>query len=77
MKSIYCSLFGHEFTISKKVTYYVSEYKCRHCKSQMTTNGKGALTPLTPKYKEINSILEHIHNRRLERKRNRNFIFDR
>jgi hypothetical protein len=43
----------------------------------MTTNGKGGLTPLTPKYKEINSILERIHNRRMERKQNRNFIFDR
>ena len=35
----------------------------------MTTNGKGGLTPLTPKYKEINSVLERIHNNRMSRKR--------
>jgi hypothetical protein len=35
----------------------------------MTTNGKGGLTPLTPKYKEINSVLERIHNKRISRKR--------
>ncbi|WP_353779146.1 hypothetical protein [Winogradskyella sp. 3972H.M.0a.05] len=35
---------------------------------QVTTNGNGKLTLLTPKYKEINSILERIHTRRLERK---------
>ena len=68
MKSIYCSFFGHQFEVSKKVTYHVKEYKCTHCSVQMTTNGKGGLTPLTPKYKEINSVLERIHNKRISRK---------
>lgn len=34
----------------------------------MTTNGKGELTPLTPKLKEINSVLERIHKRRKAKK---------
>lgn len=34
----------------------------------MTTNGNGRLTSLTPKYKEINSVLERIHNNRLRKK---------
>lgn len=68
MKSIYCSLFGHQYEVSKKVTYHVKEYKCAHCSAQMTTNGKGGLTPLTPKYKEINSVLERIHSSRMSRK---------
>jgi hypothetical protein len=34
----------------------------------MTTNGKGGLSPLTPKYKEINSVLERIHNNRISKK---------
>ena len=67
MKSIYCSFFGHQYEVSKNITYHVKEYKCTHCNSQMTTNGKGGLTPLTPKYKEINSVLERIHNRRVLR----------
>jgi len=68
MKSIYCSFFGHQYEVSKKVTYHVKEYKCTHCSAQMTTNGKGDLIPLTPKYKEINSVLERIHNNRMSRK---------
>jgi hypothetical protein len=33
----------------------------------VTTNGNGGLTPLTPKYQEINSVLSRIHNRRVVR----------
>jgi len=64
VKSLYCSIFGHDYEVSKNITYHVKEYKCSHCSSQVTTNGKGGLTPLTPKYKEINSVLERIHQRR-------------
>jgi hypothetical protein len=45
----------------------------------MTTNGKGELTLLTPKYKEINSVLERIHKSRISKrqlKQNRTFIID-
>ena len=65
--NIYCNIFGHDFEVSKKVTYFVKEYTCTHCKKQLTTNGNGNLTELTPKFKEINAILERIHNSRLRR----------
>ncbi|MDT0558581.1 hypothetical protein RM697_07985 [Ichthyenterobacterium sp. W332] len=68
MKHVYCSLFGHQFEISKEVTYAVKEYKCKHCKTEVTNNGNGNFVELTPKYKEINSVLERIHLRRLARK---------
>ena len=68
VKSIYCSFFGHQYEVSKKITYHVKEYKCTHCTAQMTTNGKGGLTALTPKYKEINSVLERIHINRMSKK---------
>jgi hypothetical protein len=42
----------------------------------MTTDGKGKLTPLTPKHKEINLELERIHLKRLLKKR-KNLILDR
>jgi uncharacterized UBP type Zn finger protein len=58
-------MFGHDYQTSKDVTYHVKEYTCKHCKEQVTTSGNGGLTLLTPKYKEINSVLERIHNRRL------------
>ncbi|WP_082041746.1 hypothetical protein [Lacinutrix sp. Hel_I_90] len=66
---IYCNIFGHKFEVSKKVTYHVKEYKCCHCSKELTTNSNGNLTPLTPKYKEINSILSRVHAKRQERLR--------
>ena len=67
MKSLYCTIFGHQYEVSKNITYHVKEYKCSHCNSQVTTSGNGGLTPLTQKYREINSVLERIHNRRVSK----------
>lgn len=65
--NMYCNVFGHDFEVSKKVTHYVKEYTCKHCQKQLTTNSNGNLIELTPKFKEINAILEHIHNSRVRR----------
>ena len=64
---LYCSLFGHQYEVSKKVTLHVKEYTCKCCKRQLTTNGNGNLTELTPKFQEINTILEDIYTRRKHR----------
>lgn len=61
-------MFGHDYQTSKEVTYHVKEYTCKHCKEQVTTNGNGKLTLLTPKFQEINAVLERIHLKRLKRK---------
>lgn len=61
---LYCSLFGHNYEVSKKVTSHVKEYTCKCCKKQLTTNSNGDLTELTPKFREINSILEEMYLRR-------------
>ncbi len=74
MSKYYCSLFGHQYEISKKVTYHVKEYTCRHCKKELTTNGNGRLIELTPKYREINSILERIHANRLRKTQRESMI---
>ena len=66
-KKLYCNVFGHNYEVSKKVTSHVKEYTCTCCKKQLTTNSNGNLTELTPKFKEINSILEEIYMRRMER----------
>jgi len=65
--SLYCAIFGHNFQVSKNITYHVKEYKCCNCKKEMTTNSNGDLTELTPKFKEINSVLERIHSNKLIR----------
>lgn len=70
---LYCSLFGHNYQVSKKVTSHVKEYTCTCCKRQLTTNSNGALTELTPKFKEINSILESMYVRRMERSQEKAF----
>lgn len=64
---MYCGIFGHDYQITKKVTSYVKEYTCCHCKKQLTTNSNGNLIELTPKFQEINAILERIHNSRILR----------
>ncbi|MBT8272660.1 MAG: hypothetical protein KJO77_02565 [Bacteroidia bacterium] len=64
---MYCNVFGHQYEVSKKVTSHVKEYTCKCCKKELTTNSNGYLTELTPKFKEINSILERIHTSRMMR----------
>jgi hypothetical protein len=63
----YCSIFGHDFDVSKKVTKHVKEYTCKCCKKQLTTNGNGHLTELTPTFKEINTLLERIYTNKMVR----------
>lgn len=67
MKSIHCMVFGHEYKVTRQVTYHVQEYTCKNCKKELTTNSNGNLIELTPKFKEINDVLERIHHKRLVR----------
>ncbi|KFB01468.1 hypothetical protein IA57_06465 [Mangrovimonas yunxiaonensis] len=60
----WCDIIGHKYVVSKEVTSHVKEYTCKCCKKQLTTNSNGNLTELTPKFKEINSLLEEIYIRR-------------
>ncbi|MBC3758263.1 hypothetical protein H7U19_07600 [Hyunsoonleella sp. SJ7] len=64
MRSIQCKVFGHDFKVSRHVTYHVKEYRCSNCKKELTTNSRGNLTELTPKFREINDVLERIHLKR-------------
>jgi len=67
MKKLYCALFGHKYEVSKNVTYHVKEYRCKNCKAERTIDGDGKFIPLTPKFKEINTVLNQVHNKRLEK----------
>lgn len=68
---MYCNLFGHDYQVTKKVTLHVKEYTCKHCKKELTTNSNGKLIELTPKFREINEILERIYTSRTERLKNK------
>ncbi len=67
VSKLYCNIFGHHYDVTKLVTKHVKEYTCKCCKKQLTTNSNGNLTELTPKFQEINSILEYIHTKRKTR----------
>ncbi|OIQ23646.1 MAG: hypothetical protein BM549_03520 [Lacinutrix sp. MedPE-SW] len=62
-----CSVLGHKYEVSRQVTYHVKEYKCKKCSKELTTDCNGDLIELTPKYREINSILSRIHLKRQAR----------
>jgi transposase-like protein len=64
MKKFFCTIFGHHFSVSKKVTSHIKEYKCVHCGKQVTTDVTGNLSALTPQLKEINDTLASIYQKR-------------
>jgi hypothetical protein len=70
---LYCNIFGHNYEVSRKVTRHVKEYTCKHCKKELTTNSNGHLIELTPKFREINAILERIYQRRTMRLSNQSY----
>jgi len=74
ISKLYCDIVGHNYQVTKNVTYYVKEYTCTHCKKQLTTNSNGELIELTPKFQEINSILSRIHSSRLRRLKDKTII---
>jgi len=60
--------------VTRQVTYHIKEYTCKNCKKQLTINGNGQLIELSPKFKEINDVLERIHIRRIKKiKEQKNF----
>lgn len=71
---LYCSIFGHDYQVTKNVTSHVKEYTCSHCKKQLTTGSNGNLIELTPKFKEINKVLERIHAARMQRSKEKSIV---
>ena len=64
MKKILCNILGHHYTVSKKITRHIKEYKCIHCGKEVTTNVKGNLSNLTPELQEINKTLENFFKKK-------------
>jgi transposase-like protein len=64
---IYCSLFSHNYLLSKNITDHIKEYTCSHCGKQATINSKGQLEAMTPRLKEINDALAFVHAKKQAR----------
>ena len=62
-----CTVFGHNFKVSRKVTDHINEYKCEYCEKEFTDNLKGSLEVLTNKTKELNSIVSSFCHRRVRK----------
>jgi len=57
LTSLYCSTFGHSFTISNKITNHINEYKCKTCGQEVTNVASGDIELLTYKNKKVNASL--------------------
>ena len=68
---LYCSVIGHQYRVTKKVTNYVKEYQCTCCGKEVTNNANGMLVPLTPKLKFIHLGLEQVVFKRSNKKRSK------
>lgn len=64
LSAFFCSIFGHKYIVSKRVTHHIKEYKCLHCQMQVTTDVSGNLSELTPELQDINKTLEDIFQKR-------------
>ncbi|MFP2995635.1 hypothetical protein ABN763_06975 [Spongiivirga sp. MCCC 1A20706] len=69
LTGVMCSVFGHNFKVTRQVTRHIKEYECVHCKTQATTDVSGNLASLTNKRKEINQSLSELYQKKLSRKR--------
>ncbi|MDG3583290.1 hypothetical protein OSR52_12920 [Galbibacter sp. CMA-7] len=64
IKKAVCSMFGHRYVVSKKITPHITEYQCKTCKCEITTTETGHLDVLTPELKEINETLAKFYRKR-------------
>jgi len=62
--SFVCATFGHDYTISRKITDYMSEYKCSHCGKEVSDNMHGTLELLTAKVKNANTSLATFYKKK-------------
>ena len=65
--SLICATFGHDYTVSKKVTNNINEYVCCNCKKEVTDTLNGTIVPLTPKGKSVNDCVASFYMRRRQR----------
>lgn len=61
---ILCSIFGHRYRVTKKITSHINEYECMLCGCEATNDEVGEITPLTPQMKEINQTLVSFYKKK-------------
>lgn len=64
LMSVACSIIGHGYHITNKITNHINEYKCKNCGKEVADNTQGYLEELTQKQREINKTLARFFNKR-------------
>jgi len=67
LTSILCSIFGHRYKKSKKITNHISEYKCKTCGQEVTNAASGKIELLTFKTRKVNACVSEFFQKKLQR----------
>ena len=67
LKSITCSIKGHNMVISHVVNDRVNELCCKNCGKQLTNNIYGEIVPLDDIYSRINRSLGQLARKKIRR----------
>ena len=63
---LFCSVFGHNYVLTPQLNDY---YTCKCCNKEFKMNEEGELVVLSPKQKEINSLLILLSTKKRKSKR--------
>ena len=64
---VLCSLIGHHYVVTNKITEHIYEYRCTQCGNEVTNGVSGDLEPLTFKNKEVNACLASFFKKKKHR----------
>ena len=64
---VLCSLVGHQYLITNKITNHINEYRCSQCGKEVTDGTSGDLELLTFKNKKVNESLALFFKKKMRR----------
>lgn len=68
LSHLICTLIGHDYMITNKITNHINEYQCANCEKEVCDNIKGKLEELTLKQREVNETLSSFFKKRKKRR---------
>lgn len=68
LSGVVCSVIGHNYIKTHKITDHIYEYRCTRCGKEMTNNYSGKMEVLTVKNRKINASLEGFYKKKMQRK---------
>lgn len=62
--SLVCTVFGHDYIITRKITDHINEYKCTCCGKEVSNSYSGTFELLTYKQREVNECLSSFFKKK-------------